>query len=270
MSQTQAPEKVSALLPGATRPIVRAYSIVALAALVAISILLVDDGYDFWAMIPLLLGVIGVVWTWTSAPVLVLLAVTIMLLVKGNPSGTAWWVHPEPIALRVLLPLVALVYVVAATRLLSLVRHAVPPDARRARKPSRRRVRGRWLLPREATTRSSSAVPAGEIGLFLSTAPFFLAAAYLFWAVLADTLPPEWYEGPLWSWRLMVLVWGSIIVLAASGAFLAQVGRTQATTEENLLILQDQLWSATRGEQRQINRAVARARLRRQRKEEKA
>jgi hypothetical protein len=234
------------------------------------SMLLAEGDFGFWSILPLLFGAIGIGWNWTSAPALVLVSVLIMLMVKRSSPTPAGWDRSDEVVLRVLLPLAIFLYVVAAMRLLSLVRHTVPPDVRRARRPAGRWLRGRWLLPREATTRSAARVPAGEIGLLLSTAPIFLAGAYLVWSLTAGTMPSDWYEGPGTLWRIIMLIWAGAIVLAASWAFLAFFGRTQASAEESLLYLQDQLWSQTRGEQRQINRAIARARLRRQQKEEGA
>ena len=57
---------------------------------------------------------------------------------------------------------------------------------------------------------------------------------------------------------------------AGGAAVLAWLGRMLASRQQSLMFLQDQLWAQTRGEQRRINRWAVWARLRRQRKEEKA
>ena len=101
------------------------------------------------------------------------------------------------------------------------------------------------------------------------TAPLFFAMAYLLWTWIGVFSPPAWYDLPPSLWPIVVLIWAGVIVLALVWTYLAYIGRTLASEEESLLFLQDQLWAETRGEQRQINRAVAWTRLRRQKKEEK-
>jgi hypothetical protein len=268
MAQTERDETVNARRRKETRPIVRDYSIVSLAALLLMTLLLVDGGFKYWSVLPLLVGAIGILTNWLIAPVLVLLNLMVLLLLQRAILGVFWRDHPDSMVLQILLPAVTLAYLAGSTRLLSLVRHAVPPDPRRARKPPGRRVRGRWLLPIEATTRTLADSPGNEIGRLLLCVPLFLSAAYLIWSRLSIEMPPNWFEAPLNIWRLVVFIWGGAIVLAASWAFLAYLGRSQASVEESVLFLQDQLWGATRGEQRQINRVITRTRLRRQRKEE--
>jgi hypothetical protein len=267
MADMQGESLLTSASPRRARPSVRDYSILSLAALLLMLPLLVEAGFDFWALLPVLFGAVGILINRAIAP-LVLFILSVMLLVQRNMVGFHWF-HQRSVALPILLPLLTFAYVAGASRLLALVRHTVPPDVRRSRKPAGKRIRGRWLLPREATTRSLASVPAGEIGRLLAIAPAFLAVAYLISAPLAADSPPDWYDLSPTLWRGVVLIWGGVIVLAALWAFLAYIGRTQASEEESLLFLQDQLWAQTRGEQRQINRSVARVRLRRQRKEER-
>ena len=81
--------------------------------------------------------------------------------------------------------------------------------------------------------------------------------------------PPAWLDD-LHMWRALLVVWLMGIALAGAYSFLAYLGRAQASAEESLLYLQDQLWTEMRGEQRRINRWVVWRRLRTQRKEEEA
>jgi len=270
MSQTERHDKENARRRKETRPIVRDYSIVSLAALLLMTLLLVEGGFKFWSVLPLLIGAIGILTNWLIAPFLVLLNLMVLLLLQRAIQGAFWRTQPDPMVLRILLPAVTLAYLAGSTRLLSLVRHTVPPDPRRARKPPGRRVRGRWLLPIEATMRTLADSTGNEIGRLLLCVPLFLSAAYLIWVRLTIEVPPNWFEAPSLVWRLVVFIWGGAIVLAVCWAFLAYLGRSQASAEESLLFLQDQLWAATRGEQRQINRVITRTRLRGQRKEEGA
>ena len=127
---------------------------------------------------------------------------------------------------------------------------------------------GRWLLPHEPRKRNAWQGNASELLLFLASVPAFAIVANLLWVRLAldstlfpGILPPHW-------WQALVVIWFSALVLLCAHTFLAYLGRTLAGPEESLLYLQDQLWSATRGEQRRINRWLVWARLRAQRKEE--
>ena len=70
-----------------------------------------------------------------------------------------------------LLASVTMIYVAGSTRLMSLVRHTIPQDARRSRKPPGSRVRGRWLLPKAATSRSGVGIPSGEVVVLLLGSP---------------------------------------------------------------------------------------------------
>jgi hypothetical protein len=260
--------------PRDMRPVVRDYLIVCLAALLFLTLILQYEGYGWWSLLPLLVGVVGVVARWGAAPPLVLLVLMMMLLLRGMLTSVLLPLGDEPLAgLDLILAILTLVYLSSATRLLALLRHTVPPDVRRARRPPGSRVRGRWLLPREATSRSSPAIPSGEIVTLLVSVPPFALLAALLWIRLGVEPPPRWLEldPTLWPptlWRLLLLVWGMGIALAGLHAFLAYLGRTQASAEQSLLYLQDQLWTQTRGEERRINRWVVWGRLRRQRKEE--
>jgi hypothetical protein len=259
------------------RPVVRDYLIVSLAALLIITLILLEEGLHFWSVLPLMLGSIGLVSNWTLGPSLTLLSLMMLLILKRWLLSIPRWLPEEPAPLlHLALAGVTLIYAVSATRLLALVRHAVPPDTRRARKPPGSRARGRWLLPREGSARSSLAIPSTEIVVLLLSAPAFVLAAFLLWRRLANELPPTWLRlsMPLWQamplWRVLLLVWGGGIVLAAGYTLLSYLNRAQAGNEESLLFLQDQLWTETRGEQRRINRWIVWGRLRAQRKEEKA
>ncbi len=269
MADTQASQTGSERLFGMSRPSVRDYSILSLTALLLMLPLLVEEGFDVWAFLPLLIGAVGILLSWSIGPPFVILGLMVMLLVQKNSQASLGIYQPNWLSMNVFLPLLTLVYLAGATRLLTLQRHAVPPDARRARRLLARRIRGRWLLSDEPTKRTAEAVSAGEIVRLLMTVPVFFAGAYLIWIWIARLPPPRWYDLPWWLWPIVVLIWVGIIVLALTWAYLAYVGRTLASEEESLLYLQDQLWAETRGEQRQVNRAVAWTRLRRQKKEEK-
>jgi hypothetical protein len=122
-------------------------------------------------------------------------------------------------------------------------------------------------LPTTGAVRTAAA--PGEVVALLAAAPAFVAAAFLLWVRLSVEPGPGWLKGSENVWHAMLLVWGMALVLTAAYAFLSYLARSQAGPEESLLYLQDQLWAATRGEQRRMNRWVVWRRLRAGRKGER-
>ena len=257
-----------------TRPVVRDYMIVSLLALLFITLILWEEGFGAWSVLPLLLGGVGIVASWPGSPPLVLFALVMLLMKRSWIQGVHRHFQGEPsLVIDLMLAATTLVYLAGAMRLLTLVRHATPPDVHRSRKPPASRVAGRWLLPKEPAGRSLLEVPANEIVVLLTAAPCFVVLAYVLWYRLAsEGEPPGWLEPlPLpGAWHALLLAWGVGIALVAMHAFLSYLSRAQATREESLLYLQDQLWQETRGEQRRLNRWLAWARLRWQWKGEKS
>jgi hypothetical protein len=251
--------------PFGDRPIVRDYTIVCLAALMLLWLLLAEEGLGWWSTAPLLIGAVGILANWTICPLIVLWC--LLLLMLGTRQTRMY--QESTFLLDVLLSILTLVYLTCAMRLLALRSHIVPPDARQAKRPPVKRIRGRWILPREKTARSTSRISSNEILVMLVAAPAFIVAAYLVYMRVAIDLAPWWFDFGEPIWRLLLLVWGSGIIMTTTTAFLAFLGRVQASQEESLLFLQDQLWKETRGEQRRINRWITWARLRRQEKEER-
>jgi hypothetical protein len=256
---------------GRNRPLVRDYTFLALGALALCGMVLYFDGPGIWGLLPVLLGMIGVLVRWGAAPALYLVTLLVVLILPdrllwllGAPSG-----HRGEVELTdVVLAAASLIYVAAQMRLQSLVRHGVPPDLRRKRRLLSPRLVGRWFLPGQPTHRSGAA-GGGELLLLLIAAPGFALVAWLLWMRLALEPSPEPGSLPPVLWQIVVIVWAMVIGLAGMHAFLGYLGRARASPEESTVFLQDQLWGATRGEQRRINRWLVWARLRRQRKEEK-
>jgi hypothetical protein len=253
---------------GNARPIVRDYTIASLSALL-IMLLVLSEGFGMWSVVPLVIGALGVLTSGSFGPPLVLLTLGVLLFLPTQSFGIRLAFHELSSFLQIVLAAATLVYLACSMRLLSLVSHAMPPDSRSARRPPGKTIRGRWLLPRETTARSTPSISSSEIGSLLLSVPLFVAIAYFVQSRIEDvkTLPASW-NGSVPMWRLIVVIWGAGIILAAVGAFLTYRRGIQASREESLLYLQDQLWAATRGEQRRASRWIAWARLRRQRKEE--
>jgi hypothetical protein len=252
------------------RPVVRDYRIVCLLSLLILTLVLLDAGYELWSLLPLLLGGVGIIAHWVGSPMLVLFSLMLILLKdKWLPFSMRSYTQPSLVS-DLLLAASTLIYLASAMRLLTLARHALPPDVRRSLQPPGARVAGRWLLPKAPAGRSLREAPANEIFTLLSAAPAFVLVAYVIEVYLFfDKDPPDWIR-PLDRsvWRALLLAWWGGLALVVLHGFLSYLGRAQASRQESLLYLQDQLWRETCGEQRRLNRWIAWARLRKQRKEE--
>jgi hypothetical protein len=258
-------------------PAVRRYTVVCLAALVVLFLTMLDQGMDVWSLLPLLLGSLAVLLSWTSGPPLVLIAVAmltyerwgnqldgrrlVMLLTLRNPGRRTDWNFDDDFPVSDLILCVALLtYVVAQYRLLSLVRHVLPRDPRPptaadgpAPPPSRRPAD--QVAPRELATMALSL-------------PIWAALAYALWALLRGQ-----YDGPLGLrgdvWRIVLLVWIAAAVLIGAAVVFGYLGWVRGSEEQARLYLQDQVWRETRREQARINHWMTAARLRRQRRDER-
>lgn len=245
------------------------YLLLALAGLGFVTVVLVTEGLDWWAVLPFAAGVLGLVWPGVVSPSLVLFLVMLLVSLRFRFVGFGFDARPPGLPVVDLLMAVAtLVYVIGHTRLLTIQKAATPPDSRRERPTVKRRLKGRWLLPGPATRRSVGLITSGEIPRVLLLAPVFGLVAALLWVRVYYEPPPQDMRIPVQVWRGILVVWAGVIALGGCYAFLAYLGRALAGREASYLYLQDQLWDATRGEQRRIQRWLARARLRGQKKEE--
>jgi hypothetical protein len=245
------------------------YALLSLVGLLFVTVVLVQEGLDWWAALPLGAGALGVLLPGAVSPSLVLFAVMTLLVIRFSFFPAPFVERPvsSPLA-DLLLALASLAYLAGHTRYLSIRRHAVPPDPRRERLPGHERLAGRWLLPHKPTRRSGEGVATGEVARLLLAAPLFALVAYMLWVRVAFEPVPETLELPLPLYRAVLVVWAGVIALCGGYALLAYLGRANASREESLMYLQDQLWDATRGEQRRVHRWLARSRLRRQQKED--
>lgn len=254
--------------PKGVRPLVRDYTLIALAALAVVFLVLFVEGPGVWAVVPVVLGVIGVLARWSAGPPLFLLALTFLYGIGNLLIGLPLWYRPPGAPLvDAVLAMGVLAYVAAHMRLLTLTTHAVPPDPRRRRKPLVGRIAGRWLLPGEPSRRTASR-GAGELLLFLVAVPAFTIVASLLWVPLGLEESPYKRLLPDRVWHFFLVLWAMLVVLYVARSLLGYLGVARANREQSLVYLQDQLWAATRGEQRRITRWLAWSRLKKQRKKE--
>jgi hypothetical protein len=250
------------------RPLVRDYSFLAIGALAVCGMILYFQGPGVWGLVPVLIGLLGVLLRWGMAAGLYLVALAGWLIANALWAPPQWRLPPSPMT-DLMLAAASLAYVAAQMRLQTLTRHGVPPDPRRELRPPGKRMAGRWFLPGPPTGRTATGASAGEVIVLLASIPIFALAAYLLWVRLAGKRGPDPGSLPAPLWQCIVVVWVVAILVAVGYTVLSYLERILAGPQESALYLQDQLWTATRGEQRRINRWLVWARLRRQRKEEK-
>jgi hypothetical protein len=224
-------------------PAARLYTVFGLAALLAVGATLMKCGAGSFALVPLLFGVLGVVFGWRSAPLFVLVALAVTIL-QPFPALTMYLISTSPVT-DVLLSAGVLAYLVAQHRLFSLRLGAVPEGP--VRREGRKRVK-----PPPAPTRPPPADVEGEAVLALVAVGLATAAAFGLWTVAQRVRPPLDIR-PV-PWRLALLVWAVGGVLLAAGGLIGYLGWRRQSPEEASLFLQDLLWRETRGEQRRINR----------------
>ncbi len=275
-------------VPPDRQPAVRDYGLVCMGALTLTVVALVLRRPDVWALLPALLGGLGLMFRWRAGPVIVLLAVVVVLCswwIGTNPGrmilyvvGWVVWLlrrlrGPLPswrigLPSRELLPasdfllaLSLLAYAAGQYRLQGLTRRLFPAGPRQRGAAAKK--------AEEARRRSPDWVTGREIVLLLATLTACGVAAAVFWWWLRgqETGP----ENPLTNtaWQGLLVLWllgGAVLAMAAGLRYLALRRMTPAEAQ---LYLQDVLWRETRREQRRLNRWLAWAWLRRRRREEK-
>jgi hypothetical protein len=216
------------------------------------------------------LGVLCLVFQLSSGPPLLLLSMSILMLTQpsralalNSDQGVSSTVGYEFVLIAS-----ALAYTVAFYRRLSLESGIFPADSRKlpANKPGGKPV----SLPR--VCRPAHLATTGELFVLALTTLVYCLGGYVLWFVLL--LPPPsttlgFELATAGEWRLLLLCWvvaGIGVTFAVIGTY---VGRAAATPLQNLLYLQDQLWSETWSEQGLVSRLFVRARLRNARRKEK-
>jgi hypothetical protein len=236
---------------------VRDYSLMCLVALMLVTVVLLNDGLTWWSVMPLLLGLVSLLTSWSVGPPLLLLLLTTLLVFRNQLVGRWGGYRPADSPLTDLALAASLLACVAAQyRLMTLVRRAHPFDRRRPR------------LASAGGARSPDLVTGRELGALLLGAGTFSLAALIGWQWLRNTI---WYPivpmaRELWFAVVIILLFG--LALGVAAAVLGYLRWTSATGAESLLSVQDQAWAATRGEQRRLQRWLVWARLRAQRRKE--
>ncbi len=245
-----------------SHPAVRNYTLLCLAALLVLTLGLAQLDVGGLALLPLLAGSIAVAACWSIGPPLVLLCLSGVLFGQLRARGRGLLSGiPESFAADLAVSIATLVFVVGHYRLQSLVRFVFPPDYRRKR--PRKPMPGLRLPPPEQP-RSPDFVGQAELLQLALAALVFGALASAAWGVLVRQDPPLGFADREW-WAL-VLIWAGGTLFAVAGTVSGYLRLRRSTPVESLVYLQDQIWRQTRREQSRLNRWLAWARLRRQRK----
>jgi hypothetical protein len=232
------------------------YAIACLGALAALFFLLlqrVHEPFRPWAVFPVVVGVLGVIFRWRSAPIL-FLAVLAGYYYVGLPRTI--------VGLQIslddwLASAAVLAYVAAHYRLQGISGSLFPDDARRG---GRGRPKAEWVG-------RGRPVSNAESGQFLLAVALWAAVGQILFRLLPAEvrylgLPPRISQLLLLTWLL------GVAFLLAAGAFgylrFAGLSRQDAT-----LFLQDTMWYETRREQRRWHQWRVWGRLRQQRREER-
>jgi hypothetical protein len=222
------------------------YLVMGFAALVLIGVHILQSPARTWAAVPVLIGACGLVFYWRSAPLGVLVAVAFAKVWPMVRFGDGAFRQSSTLLSDAVLCAATLTYIVAQYRLIAMRVAILPSDARNetiARDPAAVHVR-------EAVS-AIFAVVAATVG------------AFFLWQLTFIVRPP-WMIARA-PWRLGLLVWIVGIGLIAIASAIGYIGWRRQSRAEAMLVLRDEFWRQTRGEQRRINRWTAWASRRRER-----
>jgi hypothetical protein len=242
--------------------------------------------FDLW---PVVLGGLGLVLRWRMTPLLVLFLLTVLLFLTSHRGD-----H-DPVQ-DMLLGAAVLTFVIANYRLQALQHFVFPRDPRhraltgRGRKQQDRGVPAPVALP--ARKRPGRLVSLEELSFLLLTVLLWVGLAPFCYPIVAPgQYPPTGYETRWWQgivnptgqalagglellvefvWRLSGAFWllGGGVLLAS--LVLNHLIFRRQSPEEAALFLQDLVWKETRREQRRVNRWLAWARLRQEKRKEQS
>jgi hypothetical protein len=260
------------LLPFRESFLTRAYALIGLIALLIVFLVLrthaeLESTYLF----PVFIGLIGLLTRWTSAPPLFvwsLSAVLVAPLFSLTPRKFKIYTPGTPLQLEdIVLVAAALAYIAANYRLIALARHLFPADFY-----AKEKLLGpaAWLATNPAPSgstwrRSARHQVPDELPLFFLGIVAWTLVAHVARMKLADLENP--LDMPAGIWQAVVLLWLLGMWLLLTKSAVDYWRWRHLTKTEASLFLQDELWHATRGEQRFLHRWLAWAGLKRRQKE---
>ena len=269
--------------PLRSQPAVRGYTILCLTALMAMVLALMENDRELLGVLVLaVLGGLAVIARWRSGPALLLLGLAVLdvIYIFNRSFYVRLPGFDDSPFMDAVLCAAVLTYAAGHYRLLSLTHTAFPIDYRRP--PPRPGSRdGARRPPFDGRHRRSAHLPGPwEMPALALTAAAWAVGASLLWLVLSALAPPrflvvdprsaaEW-QAAAGRWRALLLIFLVGATTAVLWGAAAYLDWATAAPEEHLLFLQDEAWRETRPEQNRINRFMAWARLRGQRRKEKS
>jgi hypothetical protein len=251
---------------------VRTYGLICFTALMVLVLTLVQRGrLDFPGLLPVLVGLIGLVGRWGSTPPLFLLTLSFVILDLHLTFVRQWEITASFRRFQVadlIMVAAALAFLGAFYRLLGLTRQIFPADPRPRKRPWP--VPAAWLASRPAPgagpwRRSTRLLMPEEVFFFVLTVLGWTLAARLGQLALARADNPLALSPTYW--HAMLLLWFLGLCLLVARSLFGYAWLRRLTVAEACLLLEDELWHATRGEQRLVQRWLAWARLKGRRKE---
>lgn len=229
-----------------TSPVASAYLAMGFAGLALVGLHILQSPAQRWALVPVLIGACGLVFHWRSAPLGVLVAVAFAKVWPMWQFGSTALRQSTTLVSEAVLCGAMLTYVVAQYRLIALRAAMFPAESRKS------------AIPRDPAAVSLRETIAAIFAVVASA-----VAAFFLWQLTFTVRPP-------WTimrshWRVGLLVWVVGLALLAIAATIAYFGWRRQSRAEAMMILRDEFWRQTRGEQRKINRWTAWMRRRRER-----
>lgn len=251
-------------------PIVRNYVIVCLVSMVILLVILIYQGLGTGSLIPPLVGIMGVIVRWRAAPLIVLVALAGLYyieLFRFYGMAELLGLHRADLA-DILLAGSVLLYVVGHYRLQTFQHEIIPAERQKAAGRTRS---GKTAepTPELPPRRSPGVVSPMELPL-LALLPGWAVVAMLFWFLLPSRLPLVGDKIDIHPqiWQTGLVVWGIGVGLLVFSTLVNYLGFRRISPAEARIFLQDAVWRETRREQGRINRWLAWARLRAQRRRE--
>jgi hypothetical protein len=265
-----------------TNAAARTYLIFGLVAAFALGLSLMQYADEPWTLVPTCIAVAGLLLRWLSAPVFLLLSVALSMLVTQRQFA----VESTPVNDALLAGSVVAV-ILAHFRLYSITTAIFPHDTRRTLDPARprrasppvwveilmvltvvpyivymiRRPRPAKSTPLKQEFRASP-MSLDEWPRAVGVVAVCAAVGIALWTAT------DWIRPPLLTireqWRLGLMVWFMLVPVFLVVVVIGYRHASRRSLAEARLILADELWRETRGDQRQVVRWINRARLKQQ------
>jgi hypothetical protein len=241
----------------------RHYQILCGLALGFVVLTQVEHGFLFGTLLVGVAGLVGILARWRGGPLLFLA----MVGVSQSAPAMLGYVLVRQSARSVvdinslLFAAGVLIYVAGLYRLQALWHNILPLDPRQRAGPLRRGFPWFTELPDIVPhRREPGSLTRREIGFLLLTAAIAVGLAQVIWLALAA--PPAQLEMPVRLWQAVLLAWALLTAWFVVAQILLLRKRRRLLIPAALMLLQDELWTATRGDQRRAQRWLAWHRVR--------